>query len=104
MFKVLREIGPEIVRTLFDIDHSNRNRPFRRPNVRTKKYGEDSISYFGPKVWNEMLPDGLKSPLKLWMNLILGLKSGYQPRIFAVAICVHCILQGLGVFRYMNKP
>jgi hypothetical protein len=61
MFKVLKQIGPEIVRILFIVDNSRKNRPFRKPNIRTENWGRDSIRYFGPKVWNEMLPNEFKS-------------------------------------------
>jgi hypothetical protein len=61
MFKVFREIGPEIVRNLFVVNRTRPNRAFRRPNVNNELTGKDSICYFGPKVWNEMLPDELKS-------------------------------------------
>ena len=61
MFKVLRGLGPEIVRNLFNIDHFSENRAFFRPNVNSKHNGEDSIRYFGPVVWDNMLPDKLKS-------------------------------------------
>ena len=61
MFKVLKEIGPELVRNLFVVDRSNQNQPFRKPNIKNKIMGKDSACYFGPKVWNEMLPNELKS-------------------------------------------
>jgi hypothetical protein len=76
MFKVLKKLGPEIVRTLFVVDSSNQVRPFRRPTIRTEQWGRNSIRYFGPKVWNEMLPNELKSietlekfinKVKLWI-------------------------------------
>jgi hypothetical protein len=61
MFKVFREIGPEIVRNLFVVNRSRPNRAFHKPNVNNEMTGKDSICYFGPRVWNEMLPDELKS-------------------------------------------
>ena len=61
MFKVLKKIGPEIIRSLFIIDNPNSDKPFRRPHIRTENWGRNSIRYFGTKVWNEMLPKELKS-------------------------------------------
>ena len=61
MFKVLRGLGPEILRNLFSIDRTSETRSFFRPNVFSKYNGEDSLRYFGPVVWDSMLPDKLKS-------------------------------------------
>ena len=46
MYKVLKGLGPEIMRSLF---------------INSKFNGENSIRYFGPVVWDTMLPDKLKS-------------------------------------------
>ena len=62
MFKVAKELGPVIMRNLFVFDqNTNRDRTFRRPNVKTKYNGENSIRCFGPIVWDEMLPSKYKS-------------------------------------------
>ena len=62
MFKVVRGVGPEIVRDLFVFNLNTRSdRVFHRPNVNTVCYGENSFRYFGPVVWDEMLPRGFKS-------------------------------------------
>ena len=34
---------------------------FARPNVESVLKGEQSLRSFGPKVWNSMLPDSLKT-------------------------------------------
>ena len=60
MFKVLKKLGPEIIRSLFIIDNPNSDKPFRMPRIRTENWGRESIRYFGTKVWNEMLPKELK--------------------------------------------
>ena len=48
---------------------------FHRPNVNTVTWGENSLRYFGPIVWNELLPEKLKNcdtleefknSIKLW--------------------------------------
>ena len=62
MFKVLNGLGPEIMRSLFNIDYNERNtKSFHRPNVNSKYNGHNSIRYFGPVVWDRLLPDELKS-------------------------------------------
>ena len=61
-FRVVRKLGPDIVRDLFVLDLDTRNdRTFLRPNVNTVYNGENSIRYFGPIVWDEMLPRRFKS-------------------------------------------
>ena len=62
MFKVVKKLGPEIMRDLFVLDLNTKNdRIFLRPNVNSVYNGENSIRYFGPIVWDEMLPNGFKS-------------------------------------------
>ena len=58
-FKVVNGLRPEIMRSLFD--YNNEGKIFFRPNVNSKYNGENSIRYFGPVVWDSMLPDKLKS-------------------------------------------
>ena len=45
---------------VFDVD-TRSERTFLRPNVNTVNYGEKSVRYFGPIVWDEMLPRRFKS-------------------------------------------
>ena len=62
MFKVVKKLGPDIVWDLFVFDYDTRSdRTFRRPNVNTVYNGENSVRYFGPIVWDEMLPRRFKS-------------------------------------------
>ena len=62
MFKVIRKIGPEIMRDLFVFSCDTRSgRAFCRPNVNTVYNGENSVRYLGPIVWDEMLPERFKS-------------------------------------------
>ena len=61
MFKVIKGIGPEIMKSLFEIDHADRSREsFFTPNVNSELYGKSSVRYFGAVVWDIMLPDKLK--------------------------------------------
>ena len=62
MFKVIKGIGPEIMKTLFNINYAGRSeKSFFIPNVNSEYNGKNSIRYFGPIVWDTMLPDKLKS-------------------------------------------
>ena len=50
------------MRDLFVFDFDTRSdRTFLRPNVNTVYNGENSLRYFGPIVWDEMLPRKFKS-------------------------------------------
>ena len=62
MFKAIKELGPKIVRELFKFNKINNrsDRIFSRPNVEHKTTGENTIRYFGPIVWDEMLPKEYK--------------------------------------------
>ena len=61
MFKAIKGFGPEIMRGLFVLDYNTRSdRSFIRPNVTSVHNGKNSIRYFGPVVWDDMLPSKLK--------------------------------------------
>ena len=62
MFKVVKKIGPDIMRDLFVFDlNTKSNKTFHRPNVNSVYNGENSVRYFGPIVWDIMLPARFKS-------------------------------------------
>ena len=62
MFKATKKLGPRIVQNLFTLDQNDdRDRTFLRPNVNNKTTGEDTLSYFGPILWDEMLPNEFKT-------------------------------------------
>ena len=62
MYKAFKELSPKIVRDLFELNQNIRSdTTFSRPNVNNKITGEDTIRYFGPIVWDEMLPNEYKS-------------------------------------------
>ena len=61
MYKAIKELGPKIVRDLFTFNQNeNSDRIFTRPNVENKTTGENTQGYFGPIVWDEMLPNEYK--------------------------------------------
>ena len=65
MFKAFNNIGPEILRDIFVVRTHNgptlRNpTDFVVPTIKTVLYGEDSLRYFGSKIW-ELIPQEIKS-------------------------------------------
>ena len=62
MFKVKNKICPEFIQSLFTLieTKTRSNATFHRPNVNTVRKGELSLRYFGPIVWDTMLPQTLK--------------------------------------------
>ena len=62
MFKVKNDLCPGIMKSLFHLDtNQNRRKDFFGPIVRTEYRGKQSLRYFGPLVWECMLPKDLKS-------------------------------------------
>ena len=83
IFKIEEKI-PEI--------ETRSNRQFKKPKVRTVYKGENSLRYFGPVVWDEMLSNEyknytslleFKNAIKEWvpMNCNCRLCKTYLPRI-----------------------
>ena len=65
MFKVLKRLEPELLMENFELDLGRSKKTFRRPNVNTETYGKHSLRYFGPVVWDDLLPEEYKSIRKL---------------------------------------
>ena len=65
MYKVVNDLGPNIMKTLFkfkdEVRNSRSKDQFVKPKVNTVFMGEGSVRHFGPIVWDEMLPQELKS-------------------------------------------
>ena len=62
MFKVRNNLSPKIISDLFRLaPNSKVGKSFFRPNVNTVYRGECSLRWFGPIVWNNMLPERFKS-------------------------------------------
>ena len=59
MYKVKNGLAPSFFCDLFT--YVGRGDRFAIPNVRTVKKGKHSIRYFGPLIWNTMLPSSIKS-------------------------------------------
>ena len=69
MFKIVHDIGPKIMKTLVefkpnvrrDSDDNIIGNVFVRAKVKSEYLGKGSFRYFGPIVWDEMLPTEFKS-------------------------------------------
>ena len=61
MFKVKNGLCPEIMKDLFQFNTNPDNKnTFVIPRVRGEYMGKLSLRYFGPIVWETMLPDKYK--------------------------------------------
>ena len=66
MFKVKNDLCPELMKCLFQINPNPRDgHTFVIPNVHSEYMGKLSLSYFGPVVWETMLPEKYKNILTL---------------------------------------
>ena len=63
MFKVKNNLCPEILQSIFSqkTSHSSSNALFQRPNINTVHNGEESLRWFGPIVWDIMIPGIIKA-------------------------------------------
>ena len=62
MFKVKNGLCPEIMKDIFQLSTSTATEnTFIIPRVHGEYMGKMSLRYFGPVVWETMLPDELKS-------------------------------------------
>ena len=66
MFKVKNDLCSELMKCLFQINPNARDgHTFVIPNVNSEYMGKLSLSYFGPVVWETMLPEKYKNILTL---------------------------------------
>ena len=65
MYMVKNNLSPPFMQNIFEYKGSGRitrmGDKFARPNVNKVYKGENSLRYFGPIVWNTMLPEKLKT-------------------------------------------
>ena len=63
MFKIENNLSPSMMRTIFperSVCYNLRNKNnFRSHNVKSVRYGTETISYRGPKTW-QLVPDNIK--------------------------------------------
>ena len=63
MFKVKNDLCPELMKCLFKVNPNPKagQQTFLIPSVNTVYMGKLSFSYFGPVVWERMLPNSYKN-------------------------------------------
>ena len=62
MFKVKHNLCSTHRKDLFQLNlNPNVRKTFLIPNVNTEKFGKSSLCWFGPVVWERMLPEYFKS-------------------------------------------
>ena len=92
MFKVKNDLSPEIMKDIFQFNTNPRcKKTFVIPKVNTEYMGKLSLRYFGPVVWEIMLPDNYKAmtsidtfkeAIKKWIpNCKCRLCKNYVPKL-----------------------
>ena len=62
MFKVKNGLNVDLISCLFEVyPNPTDQRIFITPSAKTEYIGKHSLRYFGPVVWETMLPDQYKS-------------------------------------------
>ena len=63
IYKIINDLSPSFMKKLFPFTTNEYNlrhdRLFKTENIRTVHYGIETISYWGPKIW-DMLPHHIK--------------------------------------------
>ena len=63
MYKVKHNLCPSYVSDLFV--YNDKTNKFTLPVVRSEKMGKKSWQYYGPIVWNSMIPDNIKDSVNI---------------------------------------
>ena len=94
MFKVKKGLNPKIIQDLFR-ENPFRENTFQRPRVYYER-GKNSLSVFGPIVWNTMLPEHIKK-----CESLVDFKKSIKTWIPNNCVCKLCktYIQGLGYIR-----
>ena len=87
LFKIVNGCSPEIMNDIFplkDLTKYCTKFPFKTKNVNTEKYGIDTLSFLGPKIWS-LIPQSIKdaSSVKEFKNKI----RNWQPEKFPCRLC-----------------
>ena len=67
MYKIINGLAPEIMKQVLPLKESNQycsRFPFKTQNVRTVRYGTETIYFLGPKIWSA-IPDNCKNAATL---------------------------------------
>ena len=64
MYKVKNDLSPSFMKLIFPAStphyHLRKESIFKTDNLRTVRYGSETISFWGPKIW-ESIPNGIKN-------------------------------------------
>ena len=93
MFKIKNNLCPEIMKYIFKrVENPKSTKTFLIPNVNSEYMGKLSLRWFGPVVWENMLPESFKSitalekfqsEIKKWVpnNCECRLCKEYVPKV-----------------------
>ena len=96
MYKVVNDLCPSFISELFEKNNGPTTRKrnmFVRAKVNTVYKGDNSLRIYGPKVWDEMLPEKLKECPSL--NKFKNMIKSWVPENCPCRLCKHYV-QGLG--------
>ena len=98
LYKVLNGLSPDLMKDVFplndDSGYSTRNkRTFKSRNVKTVRYGTDSLAYLAPKIW-KLVPNKMKN----FQHLKQQSRNGKQ-QFFLVAFVktIYCSLASCSI-------
>ena len=100
LYKVVNGIAPEIMSDVFPLKQSVKygsDNPFMTRNVRTVRYGTETLAHLGPKVWS-MIPSEMKKASSL-KSFKVQIKQ-WKPVKCPCKLCLRYI-SGLG---YIDRP
>ena len=87
LYKVLNGFSPEIMSTIFpvkeNIKYCSKNKFITR-NVRTVKYGTETLAHLGPKIW-ALIPDNIKEEKSV--NAFKTKIKNWQPTACPCKLC-----------------
>ena len=69
LYKVVHNLSPKMMNQIF-VNKKSRypsKSIFQTNNIRTTKYGPESLKYLGPKIW-ELIPEEIKKTSHLWSS------------------------------------
>ena len=61
MFKIKNNLAPDVLKNLVQNSQRDTRKIFTQREKRTVRYGDNSFASFGPVVWDDMLPEKLKT-------------------------------------------
>ena len=96
MYKVKHNLCPSYVSDLFV--YNDKTNKFTLPVVRSEKMGKKSWQYYGPIVWNSMIPDNIKDSVNI--NIFKEKIKSWVPDNCKCKLCIDFIPGvGYGIMR-----